>query len=489
MPKLRSILPAAAFTLVAAVHRDPAGFSVDAPSGWTVKSFAGGHVSITEQGNEEFVMVSPVLGRGNDCRRLLEGSLSGSWATFPGVTELSIQTPARGMAVARFGYRGGAARGAVMCAATGRRSAMFYAMGAPAGRFATDRAKMVGVLRSFRYGAQGESAATGGGVAANAAPAIPMEPWLEQSEGAFQAVKPAGWRAEGGVLRNSNSDVRVGYRLARPDGQAVMFMGDTRLNNCMVPGPQYSGMGALGGGYDLCPYREGAQIAEEYLTRAVAPEWRIEGLRITERRRRPDLTETADRVSNSAGGNARNAYGEVTFEGHRGGSAIRGTMVGNTQFHPSVTPQMIAGSYMKYVTGYLAPAGQASATLSALGKIHASFRWNTQWIAGNRAASARDHEAIRQYQQWQAELGRKMFEERSESAQRRSNAVGDLLRGRVRLRDAEGNQYEAQAGSNYYYAEETGARTGDPNTTIIGSDVWISPNNGVIDLRPLEVIQ
>ena len=68
------------------------------------------------------------------------------------------------------------------------------------------------------------------------------------------------------------------------------------------------------------------------------------------------------------------------------------------------------------------------------------------------------------------------------SADRRAAAVGDLLSGTVRLRDPEGRQYEAKAGSNYYYLNEQ-------ETRVVGSDLSLPATDGVIDLRPLEVIR
>ncbi|MEZ5400238.1 MAG: hypothetical protein R2729_11260 [Bryobacteraceae bacterium] len=470
----------AALLACAAVHRDPAGFQVDVPQGWNVKSFRGGTVTVTSPGNGSFVMVSPVLGRESDCGGLLRGSLA-AWNTFPDVSGLQVNSPRKGMAVARFAYRGGVSRGAVLCAATGPRSAMFYSIAAPAGEFAASRARLTGVLKSFRYGG------VGGGTGPEAlTPAPAMERWVEASENAFQSVKPAGWRAEGGVLRVSNLDVRVGYRLIRPDGGAVIFMGDTRMQKCTVAGPQAVYATAANG---FCPYRQGGQIAEDYATRAVGPELRIEGLRITGRRARPELVAMADKAMNAQGGNVRNSYGEVAFEGKLGGTPVRGVILGNTQFFPTVAPELVAGTYTQYVTGFVARASEYGGVQAALAKVHASFRWNPRWIGANNAAAARDAAAIHRYQQWSAELGRQMFEERSEAADRRSRSVGNLLTGQVTVQDAEGRRYQAKSGSNYYYAEEEGARAGDPNTAIFGSDTWVSPNNGVIDLRPLEVVE
>lgn len=469
--------------LAGAIHRDPAGFSIDVPPGWSVQSFDGGNASVTSADGAAFALVSPVIGQRGDCLTLLRGAFANGWRTFPQAAKLQVKATGKGAAVADFVFDQGRRRGAVMCAATGPRSAMFYGMASPADRFVRDRPVLVAMLRSFRYGG-GE---TGRGEPARAA--LPTEPWREATESAFTAVKPVGWRAEGGVARLSNLDVRVGSRLVSPDGQAAFVLGDVRLNKCMVPGPQTM-QAPIGGGVDWCPYRQGTEVAEMYVMRGLARDMGVDGVRVTGRRARPDLTSKADQQASIVGGlGIRNAYGEITFEGTRRGAPVSGKMLANTQFMPSVDPNLLAGSYTQYVTGFVAPKGQEAVMNATLNKIYSSVQWNGQWFAANLAASIRDGAMIRRYLAAQGELSQRMFEDRMASAGRRSEAVGDLLSGRVRLRDAEGNQYEARAGSNYYYADDQQARTAPREAAVLGSDQWVAPVNGVVDLRPLEVIQ
>jgi hypothetical protein len=359
---------------------------------------------------------------------------------------------------------------------------MFYVMAAPVERFAAARPVLLGILRSFRYGGDSPARPTAG-------ESLPLEPWQETTEAAFTAMKPAGWRAEGGVVRISNLDVRLGNRFVSPDGQSAFILGDVRLNKCMVPGPQTL-RAPLGGGLDWCPYRQGMEAAELYVRFILARDWGLDNLQITRRRPRPDLTGPADRQASLVGGlGIRNAYGEVSFRATRRGAAVSGKFVANTQFLPSVDPNLLAGTYSQYVTGFVTGAGREAAMDAALAKIYSSVRWNAQWFAANLAASVRDGNAIRRYLAAQGELSQRMFDERMESLGRRGEAMADLMSGRVRLRDAEGNQYEARAGSNYYYADDAQARVGPRDAAVVGSDRWVSPHNGLVDLRPLEVIR
>ncbi len=123
-------------------------------------------------------------------------------------------------------------------------------------------------------------------------------------------------------------------------------------------------------------------------------------------------------------------------------------------------------------------------------RVQASIKWNMQWVMANRAAGQRDTEMVRRYLESQSQLGQQMFQDRMASADRRSAAVGDVLAGQVRLRDNEGNQYEAHAGSNYYYLNEQQSRLeSNRSNAVVGSDISVPLSNGSIDLRPLEVIR
>jgi hypothetical protein len=315
--------------------------------------------------------------------------------------------------------------------------------------------------------------------------------WREATEGAFVSVKPAGWRVDGGVTRLSNMDVRTGFRLSSPDGRSTIAIGDARLNSCVIPGrtsAQFLNQ-SPGGGKEWCPYRTGEQAAEEYVMRVVGPEWGIANLRITGRRARPDLTAAKDRLANVAGpSNFRNATGEVTFAGTRGGVAVSGRFVGNTLLLVSPAPDLLGGNYTRDLVGYAGPVEMDGALSATVARISGSMQWNVQWVMANRAAAQRDFEAIRRSLAAQAELGQKMFEDRMAAADRRAEAVGDLLSGTVRLKDAEGNNYTARAGSNYYfYDEDAGRVAGRRDDAVVGRDLW--KDSGEVDLRPLETVR
>ncbi len=456
------------------------------PPGWTAKKFPAGEVRASAPNPAEWVMVAPLLAQTEPCAVSLRKNLSSGWVAFPNVKDLNVRVVRPGLALADFYFQNGQSRGAVLCADTGARSGMLYCLAAPAAQFATERNALLAILRSFHYGGGASTAAR-----ASSSASLQFEPWREASESAFQSVKPAGWRVEGGVARISNNDVRTGFRLTSPDARSSIVLGDVRLNGCTVPGPngrQYMNQ-SPGGGKEWCPYRTGEQVAELYVQRVVAGELGVQGLRITGRRQRPDLTAAADRLASLGGpSNFRNATGEVTFAGTRGGVPVTGSFIGNTLMLYSPAPDLMIGNYTQEVTGYVGPAEMDAALAGAISRINGSIQWNMPWVMANRAAGTRDTEMVRRYLASQAQLGQQLYEDRTTAAGRRAAAGGDVLSGQVRLNDAQGNQYTARAGSNYYFLDEQQARVaGNPDNAVVGADVW--KDAGAVDLRPLEVIR
>jgi hypothetical protein len=190
----------------------------------------------------------------------------------------------------------------------------------------------------------------------------------------------------------------------------------------------------------------------------------------------------------SAGlGSFQHAYGEVRFRATRQGQPVEGTMLGMTRMLWSPDRNLLAGNYTVEVKGFAGPAGSGALLARIGGHIEGTWEHNYQWIVANRQASARDQSAVMSYLRSSGEAQQKAFWDRMDASGRRAEAVGDLLSGRVRLSDGQGNQYEAKAGSNYYfYDEQAGRVAGRRDDAVVGTDVYPSPG---VDLRPLEVIK
>ena len=459
-------------SLTAATHQDPDGFTLNLPPGWSVKKFGQGGVLALSPDPARFALILPILGRTGDCAATLRQALLSGWNAFPGVAEVNLKPAGPRSAIAGFSLRGGQGRGAMLCAETSPKSAMFYALAAPTAQYAADRQTLLAILKSFRYAASTAASAP----AAN----LPMEPFREPTESAYQSVKPAGWQVAGGVQRISNNDVRVGIQLLSPDRSSAIWLGDVRLNKCVVLGANMRQFGTapLGAGAEYCPYRDGIQTAEFYALRALSADHRLEGIRITGRRARPDLSQLSSQASAALGQmGMTQAYGEVRFSATRQGTPFEGVVIGSTLFASSGSVDPNGGIFTSYVTGYLAPAANAATVSSAAARVMGGVRWDYGWVTGNRRAAANDTRMALEYNRQIAALGQKMFEERDASNQRIAEGRGHVLSGTTVLQGPDGQRYQAKAGSNYYFLDA-------PNDTIIGRNVWDNP----IDLQPLAIV-
>lgn len=476
-------LAGVAMGLFGRTHVDPKGFRVEVPDGWQVRSFDNGTVTVMTANAAKFVTLMPVLGRTKDCGALLRGALQGGWDTFPGAAQVQVDPAARG-AVARFAFDQGRRRGAVLCAETSARTAMIYGMGAPVGEFARDQALMAGVLKSFQYGGGGTGSSGGG-----SSMAMPrMAPWRERNEGAFTIPVPEGWQVQGGIQRLSNTDVRGGIRVWSPDGVSLVQFNDVRLEKVLVMGRTPMPAAQMGPGWRIGAHQSGLQMAEWYLRQVWASELGLSGLEVIARQDRPDLGAAADRIPLQYGVRGfQHLFGEISFRATRQGRPVEGRLLGMTRMLWSPNPDLMGGNYETEIKGVMGAAGTVG-TLARIGSaMEAGCQYDFQWVMANRRAAAADVQRTLDQMRASAQMQQQAFWDRMAASDARREGVNDVLGGRVRLTDGQGNQYEAKAGSNYYFYDvEAGRRAGRPNDAVVGGDVYPSP---VVDLRPLEVIR
>ena len=459
-------------------HTDPSGFTLQLPEGWHVTKYDRGMVKIASAKQTQFAYVIPIIGRTLDCATTLKRNLEGGWGAFPNARDIVIEPAGRGSSVARFSFQQGVSRGSVLCAETGLRTGMLYAMGAPASQYTAAQPVLVAVLKSFHYGGGGAA----GGTTAPAAAAVlpPMTKWREQNEGAFTVPIPQGWKVQGGITRLSNTDVRGGFIVWSPDGASQLQFNDVRLDKTLVFGRQSMPNAQMGRGWATGPYQTGLQKADWYLRRHWASELGLTGIEITSRQDRPDLGAAADRVPAQMGvKGVQHSFGEISFRASRQGHPVEGRLLGMTRMMWSPNRDLMGGNFDTEIKGCLGPVGSAATLAKIGGYMEGHTEYNYQWVAANRQAAAADVKRTMDQMRASAEMQQKSFWERMAASDRRAESVNDVLGGRVRLSDGNGNRYEAKSGSNYYFYDEPAGRT-------VGMNIYPSP---AVDLRPLEVIR
>ena len=471
--------------LVARDYHDPAGFRADLPDGWRAVQSKAGHFVLVSPDPQRYVFVQPVANRTADCATTLRQTLAAG-GQFAGAQAPQVLPAGRGQAVARFVFQNGQVRGQMMCAETSRRGGMLYGVAAPVNEFARELPRLVSVLKSFSFEAAGSGGAPGAGGPALALPALVG--WREPQELAYTMSVPQGWRVSGGIQRQDVTHYTDGTQSMSPDGASVVRLGDTRVRTCTVPGPGAASMPNGGRWEGFCAMQSGAQFGMSYLqmlARDLGIALQPNDVQMADR---PDIAQQADEIPRSMGLGVQSSVSEVRFRGTRNGVPVAGALMARTTLFRSTQGQnFLIGTQTFAIRGFAGPPGQLGMLARLTGAMAASVRINPTWWMQTQQINRQVADATLATMRHQAESQQRGFWERMDASDRRREAVNDILGGTVRLTDGQGHQYEAKAGSNYYFRDDDAARrVGRPDDAVIGGDVWPSP---MVDLTPLEVIR
>jgi hypothetical protein len=467
-------------------YQDPAGFRVDLPDGWRTTFSKTGHIVIASPNPQEYVYIRPIPNRTGDCSSTLRQTLTAPGAA--AVSELRIAPAGARVAVARFLFQNRQVRGSILCAEVSRRGGMLYGIAAPAAEYAREAPRLLAVLRSFAFDApRGGGVPGGGGPGGGGGPLPAMRSWREPQEMAYTLSVPAGWGAAGGVRRWDVTHYTTGVTASSPDGAAQIRVGDQRLRECQVPGP---GMASVSGGQmpqGFCGDQSGPQLGQFYVTQWLAREVGLSGLRVTSVTDRPDLAQRAQ-ASILPGLRVRYSIGEVRFQGTRNGAPAQGAVLAQTILAFAAPGQnFLTGTLAFQVQGFVGPPQQFDMLARLTGAMISSMRVNPAWWSQNQRIGREVTERTLAAMRSQAEHQQQAFWERMASMDRQREGMRDILGGTVRLSDGQGNQYEARAGSNYYFFDQEAGRTAPrPDDAVRRTDVW--PGN-TVDLTPLEVMR
>lgn len=246
----------ASFTL----HKNPAGFEVEHPQGWTIQGFI-------ERNRRASDWVRSMLSASNWFRnaRLVSG---------------------------------GPSRANILGSIAGAAGIMM-AMAAPAAVSFTSvpaRQSAASTLAFLRY--------------------------QDPNEMAFSVEAPRGWRTAGGLFRFASVDTRTAVETASPEGIRLL-MGDARIPPYTVLDQQLAALGLREGGMyspgygvnmQIRRYMPGITFAEWYAANGVGAG--AQGLQFVDRKDRPDIAQNIDRFNGLLNGGivqSRSTAGEVAF--------------------------------------------------------------------------------------------------------------------------------------------------------------------------------
>jgi hypothetical protein len=226
-------------------HDARLGFILEHPAGWTVQA-QGYTILIQNAERSSLVMVEAFPVKPGETAKTRVSSISGLHPTlFPAarIDRIAQQPSQADQVVGALSYRnarGQSEQARVLCLVY-QGSGMLYALSAPSDRFGNERATLLRILMSIRFGPTpdshtatgGRSSARGGSTGANGS--LRFVRWTEPREHAFSVEVPQGWTVDGGTYRFETSDIRPMTRVTSPDNDMMLQVGDQNLPMWLMP--------------------------------------------------------------------------------------------------------------------------------------------------------------------------------------------------------------------------------------------------------------
>lgn len=444
-------------------HRDPGGFTVELPRGWTARPDpVSGRIEIA--GNDgERVTVWPLFSSAaldaRSARTLLVRLASRLW---PGARWTA--TEALGDHALRMRGEASGRRGACLLTwvTTPRgTSASVSLVSAPAGRVPEVQARFARILRGFRL--------SGPPVAA-LPPAPRYVRWQDPREHAFSADVPTGWRVDGGAMRPGLLLVQARLEAASPDGGIAMHMGDafpvytepSPLLAMAGIGPGGTYVDAMGQGTPVAAYVPGV----DYALRSVVPR-RVGAIRLLSRKERPDVARRLP----TAGINRYDA-GEAEYRFTRNGREGRGWALCITErvAAPQTTLWHVWRLYLVE-----ADASRFDEGADALSRMVASFRIDPVWAERQARLTAEQSRIITDMGQTVSRIAAEAHEGRQRRLDEIHRRGANARREVEQLIDpATGREMTVASGSRYYWV--------DPRGNVVGTSTDTRPD---LDFREL----
>jgi hypothetical protein len=476
-------------------HEDPAGFSIDAPTPWSIARDAQqGRVTLQGQ-RGELVVVWPMSIDGGqlsarDAAGLVQQfarKIDGHLAWRPAGTTAS---PANVVRVVASGQEMSGAAMMTWSSGPNGTSVILYCVEAPGDVYRASAETFGGILESFRVN-------TDSGAKTAAADRTPLEgrlqfvQWNEPHEHMFSMAVPQAWQVLGGAYRLSATDVRTGILLSSPDNRIRVVLGDSNIPPYISPSQMLAFAGLREGGtymlgdgtrMEIRRYVSGQAYARQYIQ--AFSQRQCPGLQFTSNNARQDVATKFSAAARAEGmPNAQMTAGDALFTCTLNGAQVRGSLIVAT-IVPLPNPAPMWYVYRLY--GYVAAPGLeplaervVQQTLDSV-KVNPAWQAQQQQIAANAVAAdnlraqqiqSRALAAIREDQRAINDMIVKGYEQRSkvydEISRRRENAILGTL---DVVDPVSGTQYKVSNYSDYHWMNNSGVIAGNNTGSSPGPD-------------------
>jgi hypothetical protein len=458
-------------------YRDPAGFAVDLPAGWTARADKeSGRIDLT--GREGSISILPVFSRNALTKRQAETTLAQAAPAQWSDVKWFGRVEAVGNSALRMGGLGGnkkAAASFVWISSPSGTAGYLYCVETAKNAGGEFQATLARTLGSFRL--------TGGGKPAGGrGPAITYSRWTDPKENAFAIETPVGWKVEGGLMRLSALDTRAVWATESPDAAVRVMGGDAQVPVHTVPNQTLAFAGFREGSWYSPGYGtrmlvrrfvDGASFAREYVSQRIGPSCR--NLSFTESRQRPDLSAALNRISAGYGVQTQLSFGEVSYTCTLNGRLMTGYYLAGTRF----TGMQGNGIWnAEHLIGFLAAEGQALTAHQVMEHILATAWMNPEWAARQQGLTKAVSGIVTRTQAEMSHLVNDSYWTRHQNDSEMSRRQSNATLGVVDAVDPDtGSRFRVESGSDYYWIDNAGH--------IAGTQTDTAPN---VDFRQLVVM-
>lgn len=447
------------------LHRDPHGFIVSIPGGWSVTYNTSNKAAIIT-GAGTHLVIRPAFAQQtvNAAQaQAIAQALAKNSAPSIGWNQARIV----GNGVDSVTGSGGSRRGmAFMGWHTSQSGTVFYLYEADAPSASLQsRSHIIGaVFASFRLALPPRSIG-------NTPARLQYSTYREPNEGAFTVALPTGWKTSMSLNRVSQLDVRPSWYAISSDGTGIAS-GDPSLPMFSVPSG-YTRMAGIGIGRRYSPGPGVSMIVEPYMRGLAFAQYYAQtkfgasctGVRIDSAQERGDAAAAMNASFRAYGLPVQLSAGDVHFSCTRHGQAMRGYVFAGTQYYSAGTNAIWN---VAYLLAYLAPTSHENEAAIALRHAAATYRTDDAWAARAGQAALATSRAMEQSQQ---QIGA-LIAQRSQNSDTEFNAIDNYDQKAVR---GEQTVTDPVLGQTFSIDDRYEYNWIDHDGNIVGSDTSASP--------------
>jgi hypothetical protein len=466
-------------------HDARLGFLLEHPAGWTVK--AQGYTILAQSADgSSLVMVEGFAARPGETARAHVSGLSGSHPTlFPAARfdRIAQQPSQADQVVGALSFRnarGQSAQARVLCIVY-QGSGMLYALSSPSNSFSNDRATLLRVLMSIRFGvtanrparaAGARSSTKGASTAANKG--LRFVRWDDPKEHAYSVEVPQGWTIEGGAFRVEPSDVRMMNRVISPEKDMMVQVGNENLPpTFIVPTPLMRQTYRVPEGVIFSPNHMSQMMLLHYMPALDFNKWYLEkvikqGIDEISISRESEMAEPSQRLTQEmsskagAGVQIKVTIAQTEFKGRskKDGRPIIGILISKVTVQAGRSnPELIGWNALPEVMICVADERQEARQqmlAEILTRLNQSYREDPAYVARANEQLNRDTAVLAQ----QGAAAIQHSKEMTAAIARNAEANRQSIMGSYWARTGAQNSYNEKF--NDYLGDRTGVS--DPNT-------------------------